>query len=86
MHWTFKTAGPDLRLEINSATDLEAMRDALGDPVWLLGATWDVLYTNDYKRTRFQDAFGAWVARRDGAEVCATLEAAGVQATCEAAS
>ncbi len=86
MHWNFKTAGPDLRLEIGSAEELEAMRIALDDPVWLLGATWEILYTNDYKRTRFQDAFGAWVARRDGAEVSATLESAGVRATCEAAS
>ncbi len=83
MNWTFKTAGADLRLEINNAAELEAMRDALDDPVWLLGATWEVLYTNDFKRTRFQDAFGAWVVRRDGAEVAATLGAAGVAATCE---
>lgn len=86
MHWDFKTAGPDLRLEISSAAELEAMRAALDDPLWLLGATWEVLYTNDFKRTRFQDAFGAWVARRDGAEVSATLEAAGVRATCLGAS
>lgn len=83
MHWTFKTTGPDLRLEINSAEDLEAMRQALDDPVWLLGATWEVLYTNDYKRTRFQDAFGAYVARRDGDELADLLRSAGVNATTE---
>ncbi|WP_436793356.1 hypothetical protein [Actinospongicola halichondriae] len=83
MNWTFKTAGPDLRLELNDAAELEAMRAALDDPLWLLGASWEVLYTNDFKRTRFQDAFGAWVARRDGSEVASMLQAVDVRATCE---
>ena len=80
MRWTFPTAGPDLVLEINDANELESMRSALDDPVWLLGASWEVLYTNDFKRSRFEDAFGAWVKRRDGAEVAATLHDAGVTA------
>lgn len=83
MQWTFETTGPDLRLEINDASDLEAVRTALGDPVWLLGATWEALYTNDFKRGRFQDALGAWLARRDGAEVAAAMQAAGVTASVE---
>ena len=83
MQWTFETTGPDLRLEINDAADLEAVRTALGDPVWLLGATWEALYTNDFKRGRFQDALGAWLARRDGAEVVEVMQAAGVTASVE---
>ncbi|MDE0802725.1 MAG: hypothetical protein OSA99_05300 [Acidimicrobiales bacterium] len=78
MRWTFPTAGADLELEINTADDLEALRAALDDPVWLLGASWEVLYTNDFKRSRFEDAFGAWVKRRDGDEVAVTLRDAGV--------
>ena len=81
MQWTFETTGADLRVEISSAEDLEAVREALGDPVWLLGATWEALYTNDFKRGRFQDALGAWLARRDGAEVADTLQAAGAKAS-----
>lgn len=83
MRWTFPTAGPDLVLEINGADELEAMRAALDDPVWLLGASWEVLYTNDFKRGRFEDAFGAWVKRRDGAGIAATLSDAGVTARTE---
>ena len=83
MHWTFETTGPDLRLEIDDAADLEALRQALDDPVWLLGATWEVLYTNDFKRNRFQDALGAYLARRDGAELATTLQDAGVKASIE---
>ena len=83
MQWTFETTGPDLRLEISDAADLEALRIALGDPVWLLGATWEALYTNEFKRGRFQDALGAWLARRDGAEVADVLQAAGVTARIE---
>lgn len=81
MQWTFETAGPDLHVQINGADDLEALRAALDDPVWLLGATWEVLYTNDFKRGRFQDALGAYVAKRDGAQLAATLQDAGVKAS-----
>ena len=83
MYWTFETTGPDLRIEISDADDLEALRTALDDPVWLLGATWEVLYTNDFKRGRFQDALGAFLARRDGAEMASTLQDAGVKASIE---
>lgn len=83
MYWTFATTGPDLRIEISDADDLEALRTALDDPVWLLGATWEVLYTNDFKRGRFQDALGAFLARRDGAEMASTLQDAGVKASIE---
>ncbi len=85
MHWTFETKGRDLRIEISGADDLEALRQALDDPVWLLGATWEVLYTNDFKRSRFQDALGAFLARRDGEELARTLQDAGVKATIEGA-
>lgn len=85
MRWTFPTAGPDLLLEVNGAADLEAVRAALDDPVWLLGASWDVLYTNDFKRSRFEDAFGAWVKRRDGAEIATALREAGVTASTDPA-
>ena len=85
MQWTFETAGPDLRIQIDDAHDLETLRAALDDPVWLLGATWEVLYTNDFKRNRFQDALGAYLARRDGEEIARTLQDAGVKATIEGA-
>lgn len=85
MHWTFETTGANLRIEITGADDLEALRTALDDPVWLLGANWEAIYTNDFKRGRFQDALGAWLERRDGAEVASTLQAAGVNASIEMA-
>lgn len=85
MRWTFPTAGADLLIEINGAEELESMRVALDDPVWLLGASWEVLYTNDFKRSRFEDAFGAWVKRRDGAEVATMLADAGVTASVDPA-
>jgi hypothetical protein len=81
MHWTFETSSEPIRIELNGADDLEALRAALDDPVWLLGATWEALYTNDFKRGRFQDALGAWLERRDGAQIASTLQAAGVNAS-----
>lgn len=85
MRWTFPTAGADLRVEISGADELEALRAALDDPVWLLGASWEVLYTNDFKRSRFEDAFGAWVKRREGGEVATMLRDAGVTASVDPA-
>jgi crotonobetainyl-CoA:carnitine CoA-transferase CaiB-like acyl-CoA transferase len=81
VRWTFPTAGDDVVLQIDDAEEFESLRAVLGDPVWLVGASWEVLYTNDFKRSRFEDAFGAWIERRDGASVAAELRAAGVTAT-----
>ncbi len=79
---TFTTAdGRALGIFVRDESTFEAMRVALGDPVWLVGATWDVLCTNDYKRGRFVDAFGAWVERQDAGAVEGLLEPVGVVVT-----
>ncbi len=76
---TFQTADRRrIEVVIPDEAAFEAMRDALGDPVWLVGATWEVLTTNDFKRGRFEDAFGAWAERQDSGELTATLGAAGI--------
>ena len=70
--------GGELRIGIGDEATFEALRDALGDPVWLVGATWQVLTTNDFKRGRFVDAFGAWAARQDHGDAATLLRTAGV--------
>ena len=79
---TFRTAGDDewLTIRVADAAAFEAMREALGDPVWLVGATWEILTTNEYKRGRFDDAFGAFAERQDGIALADRLAAAGVDA------
>lgn len=52
-----------VRLTIDSGPTLESVRAALDDPIWLIGATWVILTTNDFKKGRFDDAFGAWAER-----------------------
>ncbi len=66
-----------LRVAIPDGATFDAIRDALDDPVWLLGATWELLTTNEFKRDRFHDAFGAWMARQDAEPATALLEGAG---------
>ena len=56
------------------------MRVALDDPLWLVGATWEILTTNEFKRGRFDDAFGAFVSRQDGHALARRLTDAGVDA------
>lgn len=68
-----------LRVTLPDETTFEAMRHALDDPVWLLGASWELLTTNDFKRGRFDDAFGAWLERQDGEIARSLLEGAGAQ-------
>lgn len=78
----FRTAdGQRFEVVVPDAETFEAMRDALGDPVWLVGATWEILTTNDFKRGRFEDAFGAWMERQQSQDVSATLGSAGVGMT-----
>ncbi len=75
------TTGDDRRIEVVIADEatFEDMRDALGDPIWLVGATWQILTTNDFKRGRFEDAFGAWLERQEPPAAIKTLRAAGVE-------
>jgi crotonobetainyl-CoA:carnitine CoA-transferase CaiB-like acyl-CoA transferase len=68
-----------LQVTIPDEAAFEQMRQALDDPIWLLGATWQLLTTNDYKRGRFEDAFGAWLERQGCDEAAGTLRGAGVQ-------
>jgi len=68
-----------LQVTIPDEGTFEAMRQALDDPIWLLGATWALLTTNDYKRGRFEDAFGAWLERQGCDDAATTLRDAGVQ-------
>ncbi len=70
-----------LVVSIPGALAFEAMRDAMGDPVWLVGATWQILTTNDYKRGRFDDALGAWVVRQPVDRVLEVLDGTGVTIT-----
>ena len=74
------TDGLRIEFTIDDEPTLEALRESLRDPVWLLGATWDVLTTNDYKRGRFDDAIGAWMGQNEAADIRATLDAAGIDA------
>lgn len=65
-------------VSIPGALAFEAMRDAMGDPLWLVGATWQILTTNEYKRGRFDDALGAWVVRQSADRVVEVLDGTGV--------
>ena len=77
---THQTAdGRWLAVTIPDPTAFESMRLALDDPIWLLGATWDLLTSNDYKRGRFEDAFAAWLERQDADTATTTLRGTGVQ-------
>lgn len=68
-------------VSIPGALAFEAMRDAMGDPLWLVGATWQILTTNDFKRGRFDDALGAWVVRQSADRVIEVLDGTGVSVT-----
>ena len=68
-----------IKAQFPDEATFEQMRQALDDPIWLLGATWQLLTTNDYKRGRFEDAFGAWLERQDCDSAVATLRGAGAK-------
>lgn len=76
-----ESSGRSMDVHLDDQEGFERLRDALGDPVWLVGATYQILHTNDYKRGRFEDAFGAWLARQDIDAAVALLTAAGITAT-----
>ncbi len=79
---TVETAdGGSIEVAIPDEASFEAVRQALGDPVWLVGATWQVLTTNEFKRGRFDDALGAWAARQEAEAVRATLSGTGTSLT-----
>lgn len=79
---TFRTAdGQRFEVVVPDEASFEKLRDELGDPVWLVGATWEILTTNEFKRGRFEDAFGAWMERQDSSDATAILGSAGVTAT-----
>lgn len=76
---TFRSADDrDVVVSIPGALAFEAMRDAMGDPVWLVGATWQILTTNEFKRGRFDDALGAWMLRQPVDRVIEVLGGTGV--------
>ncbi len=78
----FRTAdGQRFEVVVPDEAAFEALRDALDDPVWLVGATWEILTTNEFKRGRFEDALSAWLERQDSTEAVTTLGSAGVGMT-----
>lgn len=82
MEGTYPSASGELTVRLPDPQSFEALRVALDDPLWLVGATWEILTTNEFKRGRFDDAFGAFVSRQDGHTLARRLTDAGVDATC----
>lgn len=84
MEASYRTAteGQWLTVRIPDQGSFEALREALDDPVWLVGASFHLLTTNEFKRGRFDDAFGAYVRLHDGEQLAARLTAAGIDAEC----
>lgn len=68
-----------VEVSIPDAGAFEALRIALDDPLWLLGATWELLEANEYKRGRLVDALQAWLSHLDKDRATTLLTRSGAE-------